>query len=213
VFKARIALAIEDNGDSPLDSNLEAVLPGVHHRLVANQREVVSLQNLVEEGFSTLGTKVTEAFECQEEAMKERDQKTGKAYLSLAQGLMGEGNSSPARAFRRHHEEARMEEGQGNSNSTTNSVLTTRPHSLVMRHKSIYTIYYEWYGLEAYENIPVEGGIAMLETKYKTKWRAHFSPAEKQYFSRLQKVVKGIDEQSKRKAKEPYEVLNEWDDL
>jgi hypothetical protein len=197
-FKNCISLAIADTGKSPLDAKLEAVLPGVHHRLVANQREVVSLRNLVEEGFDKIGTKVTEAFECQEEAMKERDRKTGEAYLSLAQGLIGEGDSSPVRAFRRrdrhgHHEEA-IE--HGGVNSTTNSVLTTRPHSLVMRHKSIYTIYYKWYGLEAYKNMPLEGGIAMLESKYKTKWRAHFSPAEKQYFCRLQKVVKGIVEQS-----------------
>jgi hypothetical protein len=38
---------------------------------VANQREVLSLQNFVEEGFLTLGTMFTEAFECQREVMKE----------------------------------------------------------------------------------------------------------------------------------------------
>jgi hypothetical protein len=67
-----------------------------------------------------------------------------------------------------------------------------RPHSLAMKHKSIYTIYHEWYGLENYENSPVEGGIASLEKQFKTKWRKHFSTAEKQYFSRLQKVVRGL---------------------
>jgi hypothetical protein len=162
LFKDKIALSIDDSGDSPLDSNLEAVLPGVHQRLVANQREVLSLKKLMEQGFLTLGTKVTEAFESQEEEMKERDQKTGEAYLSLAQGLMGQGDSSPGvRAFRRDHQQAMQVEQvvDSNSNSTTNSVLMARPHSLVMRHKSLHTIYYEWYGLEAYENTPVEGGI------------------------------------------------------
>jgi hypothetical protein len=47
-FRNCISLAIADTGESPLDAKLEAVLPGVHHRLVANQREVVSLRNLVE---------------------------------------------------------------------------------------------------------------------------------------------------------------------
>jgi hypothetical protein len=146
--KDKIALAIKETRDSPLDSNLEAILPGVHQRLVANQRKVLSLQNFVEEGFSTLGTKGTEAFKRQEEAMKERDQKTGEAYLSLTQGLMEEGDSSLVRAFRRDQAIAEQTEQTVNSNSTTNSVLMTRPHSLVMRHKSIYTIYYEWYGLK-----------------------------------------------------------------
>jgi hypothetical protein len=211
LFKSKIAVAIEETGDSPLDSNLEAVLPGVHQRLVANQREVLSLRTLVEAGFATLGTKVTEAFECQEVAMRERDRKTGEAYLSLAQRLMGErvSDSLPGLSLRREVESP----SPPSPNSTTNSVLMTRPHSLVMRHKSIHTIYYEWYGLETYQNTPVEGGIAMLETKYKTKWRQHFSPAEKTYFSRLQKVVRAIDEMVKRNNIAPSKVLDDWSSL
>jgi hypothetical protein len=54
------------------------------------------------------------------------------------------------------------------SDTTTNRVMA-RPHSLVMKHKSIYTIYYEWYGLKNFENLPVDGAIASLEAKYKTK--------------------------------------------
>jgi hypothetical protein len=174
----------------------------------------LSLQNLVEGGFLTLGTKFTEAFDCQEEAMKERDQKTGEAYLSLAQGLMGEGSSPARRTFRRNWtlEEDKYLEEQEDQDGTTNRVMA-RPHSLVMKHKSIYTIYHEWYGLEHFENLPVDGSIASLEVKYKTKWRSHFSPAEKQYFLWLQKVVKAIDEQGKHEAKEPYKVLNDWDAL
>jgi hypothetical protein len=188
-------------------------LPGVHQRLVANQREVVSLRTFVETGFSNLGTQISEAFECQDRAIKERDQQTGEAYLSLAQRLLGEGSSPARRTTNRPSPTLGGNlDGDGDKESTTNRVIT-RTHSLVMKHNSIYTIYHEWYGLEAYENTPVEGGIASLESKFKTKWRAHFSPAEKQYFSRLQKVVKGIDEQSKREAKEPYEVLNDWEAL
>jgi hypothetical protein len=213
LFKDKIALAIEDTGDSPLDSKLKAVLPGVHQRLIANQREVLSLRTLVEDGFLTLGTKVAEAFECQEQAIKERDCKTGEAYLSLAQGLKQEGDSSPVRTFRREDVESNKNSEQELDTDTTTNRLMTRPHSLVMRHKSIHTIYYEWYGLETYVNTLVEGGIASLEEKHKSIWRAHFSPAEKQYFSRLQKVVKGRKEQSKCEAKEPCKILDNWDAL
>jgi hypothetical protein len=214
LFKARVAVAIEETGDSPLDSKLEAVLPGVHQRLVANQREVLSLRTLVENRFSSLGSQVTEAFESQEEAMRERDHKTGEAYLSLARRFMGEGESLPGLAVRMRTAAATDSEPNSTTNLTTDSVPTMgRPHSLVMKHKSIHTLYYEWYGLETYTNTPVVGGIAFLERAYKTKWRRHFSPAEKQYFSRLQKVVRAIDEQSKREAKEPEEILDDWDAL
>jgi hypothetical protein len=164
----------------------------------------------VENRFSSLGSQVTEAFESQEEAMRERDHKTGEAYLSLARRFMGEGESLPGLAVRMRTAAA-IE--SASPNLTTDSVPMTRPHSLVMKHKSIHTPYYEWYGLETYTNTPVVGGIAFLERMYKTKWRQHFSPAEKQYFSRLQKVVRAIDKQSKREAKEPEEILDDWDAL
>ena len=135
MLKDKIALAIEDTGDSPLDSKLEAVLPGVHQRLVANQRVVLSLQNFVEKGISTLGTKVIEDFECQEEAVKEQDQKTGEAYMSLAQGLMGQGSSPARRPFRRNRtlEEDENFDEQEDQDATTNRVMA-RPHSTVMKH-------------------------------------------------------------------------------
>jgi hypothetical protein len=38
LFKTTVGLAIKNTGDSPLDSKLKAILPGVHHRLVVNQQ-------------------------------------------------------------------------------------------------------------------------------------------------------------------------------
>jgi hypothetical protein len=73
LYKNRIALAIEDTGESPLDSKLKDVLPGVHQRLVANQQEVLSLHTFVSNGFLTLGMQLLEAFMSQERAMKEQD--------------------------------------------------------------------------------------------------------------------------------------------
>jgi hypothetical protein len=96
---------------------------------------------------------------------------------------------------------------------TTSNIVMARPHSLVMKHKSIHTIYYEWYGLENYEKSPVEGGIASLEKEFKKKWRVHFLPAEKQDFLRLQKLIKGIEEQERCKAKELDKIFKEWQGL
>jgi hypothetical protein len=83
---------------------------------------------------------------------------------------MGEGSSTARRTFRRNwtlEEDENLEE-QEDQDATTNRVMA-RPHSLVMKHKLFYTIYHEWYGLEHFENLPVDGGIASLEEKYKTK--------------------------------------------
>jgi hypothetical protein len=186
----------------------------VHHRLVANQQEVVNLRSFVADGFETMTTQISEAFESQEEAMNEQDRQTGELYLSLAQKLLRGEGSSPVRTDATNRPRTSPNFNNTTTTSTTtNSAPGVRPHSLVMKHKSLYTIYYEWYGLESYENFPVVGGIAFLEKTYKTKWRGHFSPAEKQYFLRLHKVIKGIKEQSRRGAKEPIEIVEEWEGL
>mgnify|MGYP002811202623 CR=1 FL=1 len=65
-----------------MDAKLEAVLPGVHHRLVANQRDVVNLHSFVATGFAAMTTQILDAFDGQEEAMKDRDRQTGKLYMN-----------------------------------------------------------------------------------------------------------------------------------
>jgi hypothetical protein len=92
-FKNSTSLAIADTGESPLDAKLEAVLPGVHQRLVTNQRKAVSIRTFVRTEFSNLGSQIPKAFANQELAIQERDHLTGKAYLSLAQRLLGEGRT------------------------------------------------------------------------------------------------------------------------
>ncbi len=193
-----------------MDAKLEAVLPGVHHRLVANQREVVHLRSFVATGFEAMTTQISEAFVGQEEAMKDRDRQTGELYMNLARRLLGEASRPrPSPATTTLDEDENMDEGR----PKTTTSPTGRPHSLVMKHKSIYTIDYEWYGLKNYKDSPVVGGISFLEKTYKTKWRAHFYPAQKMYFSRLQKVTRGIDPQGKRKAKQPDKILEEWEEV
>jgi hypothetical protein len=72
------------------------VLPSVHHRLVANQQEVVNLLSFVSKGFESMATQILDAFVSHEEAMREQDCQAGKVYMELAQSLLGEG-SSPVR--------------------------------------------------------------------------------------------------------------------
>jgi hypothetical protein len=151
----------------------------VHHRLVANQQEVVNLCSFVSKGFESMATQILDDFVSQEEAMREQDCQTGKVYMDLAQRLLGEGRSPPNRRHIRASGTFDKNLDEQTTTTTTTNRVMARPHSLVMKHKSIHTIYYEWYGLEKHVNSPVEGGIASLEKKFKTKWRAHFSPAEK----------------------------------
>jgi hypothetical protein len=71
-FQNRTALDIEDTGDSPLDAKLDAVLPGVHYRLMANQQEVMNLCSFVAKGFESMTMQILDALVRQEEAMMEQ---------------------------------------------------------------------------------------------------------------------------------------------
>ncbi len=105
-----------------------------------------------------------EAFANQELAIQERDHQTGKAYLSLAQRLLWgsltyrPSPNCPSPTSLLVLEARNSDDDNDDDNSTTNRVMA-RPHSLVMKHKSMSKIYYEWYGLENYTNTPLEGGL------------------------------------------------------
>ena len=64
---------------------------------------------------------------------------------------------------------------------------------MVPKHHSIQSLWNEWYGLEECEDKPVVGGISAMERQHKSKWRKHFSPSEKKYFSRSQIVIRAIN--------------------
>jgi hypothetical protein len=64
---------------------------------------------------------------------------------------------------------------------------------MVLKHHSIQSLWNEWYGLEDCKDKPLVGGIAAMERQQKSKWRKHFSPAEKKHFSRSQIVIRSIN--------------------
>ena len=64
--------------------------------------------------------------------------------------------------------------------------------------------------MEEYHAVPVPGGLDILEMDYKNKWRKHFSASENKAFSRLKRVIKGINNQIERTGMSPLDVLDGW---
>ena len=50
----------------------------------------------------------------------------------------------------------------------------------------------EYYGMEEYENIPIEDGFDGLEIKYKNKWRKGFPSKDVQKFTRIKRIANAI---------------------
>jgi 3-hydroxymyristoyl/3-hydroxydecanoyl-(acyl carrier protein) dehydratase len=73
-------------------------------------------------------------------------------------------------------------------------------------------IYDEWYGTGHFKDVPIEGGIAHLETgEFRKTWRRSFRTAENKRFSRFSMVIKGIGNHMQRTGKTLEETLAEQD--
>ena len=69
----------------------------------------------------------------------------------------------------------------------------------------------EWFGLNLFSDGPL-GGIEALETKYKSRWRKHFSTGNQKHFSRIKLIVKCIRKICEDKKKDVDCVLIELQD-
>ena len=59
--------------------------------------------------------------------------------------------------------------------------------------------------------VPVAGGLDAMERQYQTKWRRTFNDAQKQHFSRLGRVIKGIKNRISETGNSVNDVLQELD--
>jgi hypothetical protein len=203
--KMREALA---GAIDPMDHNIEAVLPGVHSRMSAMQNEMTGMRSSVNQ----LGENVTFALEKVTVSLNDvsnqlvrRDEELAVGLVDMARRLRPASPSPSPSIFHPSTRSVAQERREVENNSTfsptesgTFPLPVTMPigHHLRVKYGSIHTIYYEWFGLENFDGIPVEGGIDTCESEWRSKWRNHFSGAEKQHFSRVKAIINAIIEQT-----------------
>jgi hypothetical protein len=76
------------------------------------------------------------------------------------------------------------------------------------RHQSLFTMYYEWCGLETSKDQPIVGGFDKCEELFKSSWRKHHTDAQKKHFSRLKKIIQGLKQKVVRDGMPVDEVLD-----
>ena len=89
--------------------------------------------------------------------------------------------------------------------------VVAKTHHLKFKHKTIRSLYNEWYGLDEFDSVPLPGGINKLELDHKNGWRKHFSGSENKHHSRVKRVIKGIKKQAMDDSKSPIEVIDAWE--
>ncbi len=190
-------VALDDENVSPLDATLESVMPGVHQRFVAMDGTVKTLDRKIVAGFDKLDTKVdglADHFTDLQADNRERDAKLADSLWALAERLGTPAGSPPLfSAPTRRQQVQSPSRGGDNQPSPPSPADAARGHRMVPKHHSIQSLWNEWYGLEDCVDKPVVGGIAAMERLHKSKWRKHFSPSEKKYFSRSQIVIRSIN--------------------
>jgi hypothetical protein len=186
------------NNDSPLDAHLQAVLPGVHHRLEVHRQELACLRGdvgrlttVVESSAQVFSEKVDEIILMNEE----KNEVLGRMHIMVGSRLLGERTSGDGE-----------EETTPPSSPPRPSASPRRPDDCPKYHlsvapKSFFAIYNEWYGGGPdFEDVPVPGGIAALELKFKARWRKHFEPHEVKEFSRRRMCINAIKVYAEREG-------------
>lgn len=202
--------------NNPLDHSIEAVLPGVHARMAATASEVAAVNNKIDSNFEKLESRMSEINDSMNTFMESMKVTQGALANHLIQ--LGEGLQGNVRGVAEHYankgQEGHEKEQQVTpfevAKDTDGIPVAAKAHHLEFKHKTLLSLFNEWYGLEEYHGVPIPGGIEVLEEDYKNKWRKHFSASEKKAFSRLKRVIKGINAEIERTGKLTMDVLDEW---
>jgi hypothetical protein len=203
-YKLKMQVELNDKNVSPLDATLESVMPGVHQRFVAMDGTLKTLDRKIVSGFEkldTIDTKVdglADHFNYLQANNRERDGNYADHLRTLAARLRtGDGSSPPPFSPPTRPQQQQVQQqspscvGDNQPPPSPPNAASGRRHRMVPKHHSIQSLFDEWYGLGDSLDKPVVGGIA-LKTRYKSKWRNHFSASEKIHFSRSQMVIRGI---------------------
>jgi hypothetical protein len=169
-------------------------MPGVHQRFLAMDGTLKTLDQKIVSGFEkrdTIDTKVdglADHFNYLQANNRERDGNYADHLQTLAARLRaGDGSSPPpfsppTRPQQQVQQQSPSRVGDNQPPPSPDDAASGRRHRMVPKHHSIQSLFDKWFGLEDSLDKPVVGGIAALETGYKSKWRNHFSASEKNTF-------------------------------
>ena len=87
-------------------------------------------------------------------------------------------------------EEKDKEKAKGNQEQQTQKLeydkfgilVALKSHHIKFK-QSLFSMYEEWFGIHSSKDKPIEGGLEVLETPIKSKWRKHFVPSKEKAFS------------------------------
>lgn len=176
---------------TPLDHNLEAVMPGVHQRFNAIQSSLATLENRVVQ-MSEVGD------ERWEKMMSGTNGALATALRGIADTIEGGGSGddvTPAdsgESFCSPNCQQLESEDPPLEESEEFLLARARNFSPRVKHNNLRSVWAQWKGLEPFLDQPIVGGVERCDELFGSKWRQHFCQSEVRRFSRLKLVATGM---------------------
>ena len=159
-----------ETDDKPFDAHLQSVLPGVHHRFEVQSKQLSDLEQLVSRTTDFLANLIKDETNG---ICKTTVQRIGRSIVQAGNSLLNEKEVE----FNEENDPPSLPATNPSQHRTIN--VDFGAIFLPAKFSSLPQLYAMWYGTGPYLERPYPGGLLALETTYKTKWRAHFSNAQK----------------------------------
>jgi len=175
-FVEKMKLALE-NSENPTDYQLEAALPGVQQRFQSLEGRMGTMQRTM----GTMETNVVTAVRDEGQKMREL---IAHGFEEAAKSFRGGAGGSRAAEQTRTRTLTMVEGSVGG--------LVFSELQFYGNHKSVQSMYNEYYGKGDFNLIPISGGLLAMEKKFGAKWRKHI-PGGSKFIGRMKAVMRAIE--------------------
>jgi hypothetical protein len=186
----------------PFAADLETVIPGLNERLnaLAYNSVIISQKiDLMHQETVIVHQQVTQLLNAVQNSLGTSGlaHHAAHTFLNRAPIMVGAPDSSPPQPVTSPTNNKVQEECQVQAapapQAALNHMIDGFNHVMKCKYTSATEIYHEWHGIGPFEGIPITGGIKAMEVFHKHNWRYKFNTAQKQAFSRIQRIMKALN--------------------
>ena len=219
---------------NPLDATLESVIPGMNDRFMSIEGNINNKMGGLSDQVTSLSNQISDFYgmvKSHQQDQEKKNDELAKAYIRMAAILQkkkkvkssgDDDNGSDSEDFlpgnlnlnvsSTSNQTTIQDKTKGNKkvrNENYGDAATFVPKT---RYHSVRDIMDEWFGMGECENEPVRGGINACEERWNSKWRRHFSPAQKKHFGRIRRIVEEVQIIIDTENKTREEAMKEMED-
>jgi hypothetical protein len=180
---------------NPAEASVESVLPGVHDRLAALQSSVNGTKTTVMDRLTNL---CSDLMNHVQELNNHSRLELASQFAAVAANLVKQTYTVTDGTIHQVRKEllaAQVGDNEGGTEDDQNEEFKRAVGHRMTRGNpsSITRLYYEFYGMEYYSGVPIQGGVAAAEAKFRTRWRQDYKAAEITHLNRVTRIAKAVN--------------------